>query len=162
MHPVAVLQVLVLITLANGAPVAAKKLLGAHGRWPLDCGIVLPDGQPLLGASKTVRGVVLSLLLTAAAAPLVGVPWRVGALIAAGAMAGDLASSFLKRRLRLRPSSRALGIDQIPEALLPALAAMGPLGLGVADAALVVALFFVGEIVASRLLYRVHLRDEPY
>ena len=43
-----------------------------------------------------------------------------GVVIGATAMAGDLLSSFCKRRLKLAPSSQALGLDQIPEVLLPA------------------------------------------
>ena len=39
----------------------------------------------------------------------------IGLLVAATAMAGDLLSSFLKRRLALAPSSQAIGLDQIPE-----------------------------------------------
>jgi hypothetical protein len=73
-----------------------------------------------------------------------------------------VASSFLKRRLNLPPSSQALGLDQIPESLFPMLACRGALSLTAADVALGVAIFFGGELVLSRLLYRVHLRDVPY
>ena len=34
-------------------------------------------------------------------------------------MAGDLLSSFTKRRMRLASSSMAPGIDQVPESVLP-------------------------------------------
>ncbi len=57
---------------------------------------------------------------------------------------------------------RALGLDQLPESLLPLLACRATLALTAAEIALVVVLFFGGEIVLSRLLYKVHLRDEPY
>lgn len=77
-------------------------------------------------------------------------------------MAGDLCSSFLKRRLALAPSSRALGLDQLPESLLPLLVCRAALSLTAADIVFAVILFFAGEIVLSRLLYRIHLRDEPY
>ena len=77
-------------------------------------------------------------------------------------MAGDLFSSFVKRRLNLRPSSRALGLDQVPESLFPLLACRDVLSLTAADIALAVGIFFVGELILSRLLYKAHLRDEPY
>ena len=77
-------------------------------------------------------------------------------------MAGDLFSSFGKRRLGLAPSSQALGLDQVPESLLPLLACRTALSLTAADIALAVVIFFIGELVLSRLLYRAHLRDEPY
>ena len=78
------------------------------------------------------------------------------------AMAGDLFSSFVKRRLGLPPSSRALGLDQIPESLLPLLVCRQSLSLTALDIGLAVAIFFVGELGISRLLYKAHLRDEPY
>ncbi|HZB93198.1 MAG TPA: hypothetical protein VE397_17260 [Stellaceae bacterium] len=162
MHSLIVLRSLALLLLANGTPVAAKKILGRRLAQPLDAGVKLPDGRPLLGPSKTVRGVVLSLLVTAAGAPLLGVAPSLGALFAGAAMAGDLLSSFAKRRLDFRPSSRALGLDQVPESLLPLLACRSALGLTDVDVALAVSVFFLGEIALSRLLYWVHLRDEPY
>ncbi len=77
-------------------------------------------------------------------------------------MAGDLFSSFVKRRLNFPPSSQAIGIDQVPESLLPMLACRDALALTAADIALGVGIFFVGELIVSRLLYRIHLRDRPY
>ena len=85
-----------------------------------------------------------------------------GALVGSAAMAGDIFSSFVKRRLRLPPSSRATGLDQIPESLFPLLACRSVLALTVADIAIGVVLFFVGEIVLSRLLYRLRVRAHPY
>ena len=77
-------------------------------------------------------------------------------------MAGDLFSSFCKRRFGLPSSSRASGLDQIPESLLPLLACRNLLALTITDIAVCVVMFVVGEIVLSRLLYAVHLRDRPY
>jgi hypothetical protein len=77
-------------------------------------------------------------------------------------MAGDLFSSFLKRRMDLPPSSRAIGLGQVPEALFPLLACREALSLTALDIASTVAVFFVGELLLSRLLYSVHLRDQPY
>jgi CDP-diglyceride synthetase len=161
-HPLLDLQLLVLLAVANTAPLLGKRALGDRLAWPLDGGLTFVDGRPLFGASKTVRGLVLALLATAAAGALVGPDWRIGALVAAGAMAGDLLSSFLKRRFGLTPSSRATGLDQIPESLLPLLACRAALPLTVADIALLVVLFFLGEVLFSRLFYRLGLRDRPY
>jgi hypothetical protein len=77
-------------------------------------------------------------------------------------MAGDLASSFLKRRMALPPSSRASGLDQVPEALIPLLACRDPLSLTMADIGATAALFFIGEVLLSRVLFAVRLRDRPY
>jgi hypothetical protein len=62
-------------------------------------------------------------------------------------MIGDLFSSFCKRRFGLPSSSRARGLDQIPEALLPLLACRDLLILTGGDIVLCVVVFVVGEVV---------------
>jgi hypothetical protein len=162
MHPWQNLQLLVLLMLANGAPVAAKNILGDRFSYPLDAGVEFVDGRPLFGRSKTIRGIVLAVLVTTAGAPLIGLDWRIGVMTGSLAMAGDLASSFVKRRMALPPSSRASGLDQVPEALLPLLASRNLLSLSIADIGVVVGLFFIGEVLLSRILYALSLRDRPY
>lgn len=156
------LRSLILLGLANGVPLAARTFIGERWSQPIDGNRRFVDGWPIFGRSKTIRGAALAILATTAAAPLLGLDWRIGALFGSLAMAGDLASSFCKRRLGLPPSSPALGLDQIPEALFPLLACRAPLALGAAGIALVVAIFFAGEVLLSRLLYAFHLRERPY
>ncbi len=162
MHPVALLQLLVLLGIANGAPVVAKKLLGGAWAWPLDGAARFIDGRPLLGRSKTLRGILVALIAPLAAAPLLGLRPSLGAVVGATAMAGDLFSSFVKRRLDRPPSSRATGLDQLPEALLPLLACRSALSLTAVDIIVGAAVFFAGDVVLSRLFYRLGLRDRPY
>ena len=162
MQVVVIFQILVLLGLANGTPVIAKKLLGDRLAYPLDGGIRFVDGRPLFGASKTLRGVVLAITVTAVLAPLVGLSLKTGAVIGATAMLGDLFSSFLKRRMKLPASSQALGLDQVPESLFPLLACRNALSLGLIDMAAVVVVFFVGELIVSRVLYKLRIRDRPY
>ena len=162
MHFWLIAQMLVLLTLANGTPVITKDVLENRFASPIDTGAKFVDGRPLFGSSKTFRGIFLSILVTSACAPAVAATWKIGALVASVAMAGDLFSSFLKRRLNLPPGSKATGLDQVPESLLPLLAGRSALPLTVLDIAAVVAIFFVGELALSRLLYHFHLRDHPY
>ena len=162
MHPWSILQLLVLLMLANGTPVIAKKIFGERFAYPLDGGFKFLDGRALFGQSKTLRGVVLAVLVTTAGAPLIGIDWGIGALVGSLAMVGDLASSFLKRRMALPPSSRASGLDQLPEALFPLLACRNPLSLTMADIGITAVLFFVGEVLLSRVFYAFRLRDRPY
>ena len=157
-----ILQILVLLTFANGTPIVAKKIFGSRFALPLDAGIIFFDGRPVFGASKTMRGIVVSILITSAIAPFIGLDLTIGAIVASSAMAGDLFSSFVKRRLNFRSSSQALGLDQVPESLFPMLACRDALSLTIADIALGVGIFFVGALILSRLLFRAHLRDEPY
>src|SRR5579871_477203 len=120
------------------------------------------DGRPLFGRAKTLRGVAGAIAASTAAAPLIGLSWRIGLLVGAAAMAGDLFSSFLKRRLGCAPSTPLIGLDQIPESLFPLLVCVVPLSLTAVDIILGVALFFVGDLLISRLLYAFDLRDRPY
>ncbi len=162
MHPILVLQLLFLLMLANGTPVIAKKILRDRCSYPLDGHLCFTDGRPLLGRSKTIRGVVLAVLVTTAGGPLIGLGWEIGLLVGIFAMAGDVFSSFSKRRLGLPSSSRATGLDQVPESLFPLLACRGLLPLTAADIVVGVVIFIVGEVVLSRLLYAYRLRDRPY
>jgi CDP-2,3-bis-(O-geranylgeranyl)-sn-glycerol synthase len=162
MHPVVVLQLLILLMLANGTPVIAKKMLGVRYSYPLDGNLTFADGRPVFGRSKTIRGVVLAVLVTTVGSPLIGLGWKTGLFVGSFAMAGDLFSSFCKRRLGLPSSSRASGLDQIPESLLPLLACRDLLALTAADIVVCVVMFVIGEVVLSRLLYAVRLRDRPY
>ena len=162
MHFRPILQLLLLLGLANGAPVLLNRLLGRRLAYPLDAGLILPDRQPLFGSSKTIRGVLVGLLAATLAAPVLQLSWSIGFTVGAVAMAGDLLSSFSKRRLRLPAGSRATSLDQIPESLLPALACRHVLALTTPDILTIVGLFFLGEILLSLLFYKLHLRERPY
>ncbi|MDX8479548.1 CDP-archaeol synthase [Mesorhizobium sp. VK24D] len=155
-------QCLVLLTLANGVPVIAKRLLGDRLAWPIDGGWLFWDGQPLLGKSKTLRGLLLAILAAAVGGTVVGLGMPIGALVGFGAMAGDMLSSFLKRRLRLASSAEAPGLDQVPESLLPLVLVEDFVGLSVWDILIGVGAFWIGELMVSRLLYMLRIRDRPY
>ena len=162
MHFDLITQCMFLLVIANGAPILASRMLGDAFSQPLDCGITLPDGHPLFGTSKTFRGIIAALAATALLAPVIGVSWGTGLILAALATAGDLVSSFVKRRLGLTPSCRFTGLDQIPEALVPAMAGIRLLGLSVYDVTFVVALFFMGAIILSRIFFKLKIRQHPY
>ena len=155
-------QLLLLIGVSNGTPVIVKKLFGDFWSWPLDGKYKFVDHRPFFGDSKTVRGIVFSLIFTALCAPLFGIHWYFGLLIASTAMAGDLFSSFIKRRSGKPPSSMALGIDQVPESLFPMIAAHYMLNVSWVGVVIVTVLFFILELALSKILYRLKIRDEPY
>ena len=162
MNMALVIQMLVLLAIANGTPVIIKRLFGARADWEIDGGMRLADGRFVFGPSKTIRGTVSSVIATALIAAAVGLTLYAGVVVALGAMAGDLASSFIKRRLGLEPSSKATGLDQIPEALLPCLLLLTILPLTAGDIAVIVLIFFGGEIIFSKVLFRAGVRDRPY
>ena len=162
MQVLLLLQLLILLVVANGSAVAAKKLFRGTLARPLDGGALFVDGRPVFGPTKTIRGVVVSVLSTAISATLMGLGWRVGVLIATFAMAGDLFSSFVKRRLDLAPSSMAIGLDHIPEFLFPLLASRLLLPLSILDVMAGATIFVVGALILSPLLFKLNLRDEPH
>ncbi|MDQ0390299.1 CDP-archaeol synthase [Labrys monachus] len=156
------LRLLVLLGVANSMPMFAKTLFGDRCAAPLDGGVILSDGRPLFGSSKTFRGLLVSLACTTLASAVLGLGWANGAIIAAGAMAGDLAASFIKRRHGVKVHGQAFGLDQIPEALVPLLLVGLRLGLCWTSVALLLALFVVLEVLLSRLLFRLGLREQPF
>jgi len=156
-----ILQVLILVGVANAAPIVARELLGERLNRPLDGGKTFIDGAPIFGSTKTVRGLLAPLLMCAAGAALLGLSASFGAGFAAAAMLGDLFSSFIKRRMGVASSSPVTGLDQIPEALFPALAALPYLDLRALDVAIIVTLFFLLDIAVSPVLYRLRIRKTP-
>jgi len=156
------LELFVMLVLANGAPVVAAALLKKRWSAPVDGGRLWRDGRPILGNSKTWRGVVSGALACALFALMTGLGVVFGFLFGLLGLAGDMLSSFIKRRLGLASSARALGLDQIPEALLPMLLAMWWLPVSIWVVLVVVVLFTLSNIYGSPLLYRLGIRRQPH
>lgn len=155
-------NIILLLVVVNGAPILAARAFGSRGQLPVDLGRLLADGHPLFGSSKTWRGLVAAALAGALCAPLLGFSPSFGLLFAALAMAGDLFSSFCKRRRGLAPSDQSLGLDQLPESFLPVLYAVPVTGLPWWWLFLLPALFMVLELLVSRPLYWLKIRKRPY
>ncbi|SFK38302.1 CDP-2,3-bis-(O-geranylgeranyl)-sn-glycerol synthase [Nitrosomonas aestuarii] len=156
------LQLLLLIITANGAPIMLRFLARNRMIYPVDFGYVFFDNKRLLGNSKTWRGLIVAIATTSLFALLLGYSIETGLLIASGAMSGDLLSSFVKRRLGMRPSSMAPFLDQIPESLFPALLVMQAFDLTALNILYLVSLFVIFELTVSRLLYEIGIRKRPY
>ena len=155
-----VCSLLTIVLLSNAAPVFAQFAFGKHLARRIDGGRRLADGRPLLGAAKTYRGVAAALLLTAPAAELLGLGWRLGLIIALAAMAGDLLSSFVKRRLGKPVHARSALLDGIPEVLLPVLAVAVPLALTWLEGLVVVFGFVTLHTLLERLAVRFRQRPQ--
>ncbi len=109
---VAALYIIVPTYCVNGAPV-----IFGGGR-PIDLGRSLSDGERILGDNKTVRGFLAGLIVGA----VVGVFGAylfsknlllVSVLASLGALLGDLAGAFLKRRLKIKPGGPLPVVDQL-------------------------------------------------
>jgi len=114
--------------MANQAPLLARDLPLLDV--PVDGGRTWRDGNRLLGAHKTVRGLVVGVIAGAATAIVqayVAVPSRyitapvvrplvLGCALGAGALLGDLAGSFLKRRCGVASGDDWFPVDQLDAA----------------------------------------------
>lgn len=147
-------RALLLVGAASAVPWAVGRALG--GRWatPLDFGFRLWDGKRLLGDHKTWRGVISSVLACASIASVVGPSAMHGAGMAAVALLGDAVSSAVKRRLALPPGAEVVGLDQLPEVLLPAILFAEPLGLGTGEVVVVAVAFMILDVCFTPLRQR--------
>jgi len=78
----------------------------------VDGGALWTDGKPILGANKTIRGTITGVL----AGTIIGIlqgNFLGGFAQSAGALLGDLISSFYKRRRDYPPGSSMPVIDQL-------------------------------------------------
>lgn len=155
-------ELFVMLVLANGSPVIAARLLHGHGNRPIDGGRLWHDGRPLLGPSKTWRGLIVGTLSCLLFALVAGLDWLFGALFGLLALWGDMVSSFTKRRMGLAASARAPWLDQLPEAVLPMLLAWFWLGLPFVHAMVVAVVFSVSNMLLSPLFYRLGIRKQPH
>ncbi|MCJ7423792.1 CDP-2,3-bis-(O-geranylgeranyl)-sn-glycerol synthase [Candidatus Bathyarchaeota archaeon] len=96
---------------ANAIPVIAG------GGSPLDLGKNFVDGRPIFGRNKTFRGFFFGLtvgtVIGLAESALFGYHLLFGLLLSLGALLGDLAGAFLKRRLDLAPGDMLPVVDQV-------------------------------------------------
>ncbi|MFN2360545.1 MAG: CDP-archaeol synthase [Marinobacter sp.] len=156
------LELFVMLVLANGAPVVAALVFGQRWAAAVDGGRLWHDGRPLLGKSKTWRGVVSGTLACGLFAWITGIGLMFGLTFGLLGLAGDLISSFIKRRAGLASSARATGLDQVPEALLPMILAWYWLDLNGLVVTGVVVIFTLSNILLSPLLYRLGIRHQPH
>jgi hypothetical protein len=148
-------QLLLLLIITNATPVIVSLLAGRRWNWPLDGNRLFLDQKPLLGPSKTLRGIAAAVVVTTLIAPLFDLTLTEGALFALLAMTGDLCSSFLKRRLGIASSRSVPLLDQLPETLLPLWGLQAALGTTFSEILVAVALFVVVDLLLSRLM-RMH------
>jgi len=83
-------------------------------------------------------------------------------MVAVLAMAGDLCSSFIKRRLGIKSSDKATGLDQIPESAFPLLYLSIINEMTFAYSIVGIILFTITEPFISRILFRIGIRQRPY
>jgi CDP-2,3-bis-(O-geranylgeranyl)-sn-glycerol synthase len=133
-----------------------------------------PLHRRLLGEHKTVVGTALGLaaaLLVAGVESRFGAPtlvaatrewWLHGLLCGVGALGGDAAKSWLKRRRGIPPGGRWVPFDQL-DFQVGALVAAGPgAGLTALDVAMVLVLGFLGDLAVNRIAWWLGIKPTPW
>ena len=156
-------KALFLVLVANSAPILIRQIpfLGKF-TYPLDCNVRFFDGRRLLGTSKTWRGLIAAILATLLCSFALQTGWFTGLAVGSLAMLGDSLSSFIKRRLAMPPSHMALGLDQIPESLLPIIYLHYLWQFDWQYIWVLVLIFTILELMLSRILFLLHIRKRPY
>lgn len=153
---------LLLIIVANGSPIIGRILFRDAFNMAVDFGMRMPDGNPVFGLSKTWRGILFAITTTSMTGLLLGYGVDTGAMIALYALAGDLMSSFIKRRMGVESSGMAPLLDQVPESALPAYMMRTTFDLDKTSIVLLVLIFIISELSLSHILYRWGIRKRPY
>ena len=139
--------------------------------WP---GWNRPINARSLGSHKTTVGAVGGVLVATAVALLQSrLGWRgsivdydqwllVGLLLGVGAMGGDLAKSYVKRRVGIAPGSRWVPADQL-DFVIGALVLIAPMArIGWLDVTLILAISFVGDLAVNQVAFRLGVRDTAW
>jgi CDP-2,3-bis-(O-geranylgeranyl)-sn-glycerol synthase len=96
---------------ANATPVIAG------GGLPIDLGRKFIDGKAIFGKNKTFRGFFVGLVVGTGVglseSAVFNYPLMFGLLLSLGALFGDLAGAFLKRRLGIAPGNLLPIVDQV-------------------------------------------------
>jgi CDP-2,3-bis-(O-geranylgeranyl)-sn-glycerol synthase len=145
---------------ANATPVLAG------GGQPLDFGKKFFDGKPIFGKNKTFRGFFFGLAIGVVAGlaedVVFGYPLMFSVLSPLGALMGDLAGAFLKRRLGIAPGGLLPIIDQV-DFVVGALLFSLPLSIIYWELAIAVLIITPPiHLFTNFLAYKLKLKNNPW
>ena len=145
---------------ANATPVLAG------GGLPLDFGKNFVDGRRVFGKNKTFKGfffgLMIGVLVGLAESYLFGYPLLFSVLSPLGALLGDLAGAFLKRRLDIAPGGLLPVVDQV-DFVVGAIVFSLPLAIITLD--LAVAMLIITppiHLLTNFLAYKLKLKSNPW
>jgi len=160
---------------ANMAPVICKKMFKFLAK-PIDFGKTL-NGKPIFGKNKTWRGLIVAVMFgiiiayiqfllkdTFAAITIINYSnwFWIGLLLGLGAILGDLAKSFFKRRVGVKSGQPWIPFDQI-DYTLGAILFVSLIyfpGWNILITAL--AMNFLLHIIVNHIAYWTHIRNEKW
>jgi CDP-2,3-bis-(O-geranylgeranyl)-sn-glycerol synthase len=145
---------------ANAFPVIAG------GGPPLDLGKTFFDGKPIFGKNKTIRGFFFGLAIGVAVGlleiMLFSYPLLFCVLSPLGALSGDLAGAFVKRRLGIAPGGLLPIIDQI-DFVIGAILFSLPLAIIYWELAIAVIIITPPiHLLTNFLAYKLKLKNNPW
>jgi CDP-2,3-bis-(O-geranylgeranyl)-sn-glycerol synthase len=149
---------------ANAVPVIAG------GGRPMDFGKNFFDGKPVLGKNKTFRGfffgLAIGIFVGAVESLVFSYPFPFSVLFSVltplGALCGDLAGAFLKRRLGIAPGDLLPIIDQI-DFVVGALFFSLPLAVMYLELAVAVIIITPPiHLLTNFLAYKLKLKKNPW
>ncbi|MBS7659162.1 CDP-2,3-bis-(O-geranylgeranyl)-sn-glycerol synthase [Candidatus Bathyarchaeota archaeon] len=146
---------------ANAAPV----LFG--GGTPIDMDRKFLDGKPIFGKNKTFKGFISGLLVGTFAGFLEsiifpGYQMSLGFFISLGALLGDLAGAFLKRRIGMAPGEMLPIIDQIDFIMGAIILAFPFFELTLELVAVIFVITIPLHVLTNFVAYRLGLKSKPW
>lgn len=160
---------------ANASPLLVKNFV--KKRHPVDFGKNFIDGRRIFGENKSwegvVAGVLVGVVVGVALLPLYGyMPAELaiaGFMQGAGSMVGDLANSFLKRRLGMKPGAPLPVLDQISFMIvsltliwLTKIDRLVGIKLGAPEALIAICAAMVLHPLTNYIAYLLKLKEVPY
>jgi len=147
---------------ANAIPVIAG------GGLPMDFGKTFFDGKPIFGSHKTFRGFLSGLVVGTAVGLLESLvfnyPLFFGTVLSLGALLGDLAGAFVKRRLGVAPGNLMPVFDQV-DFVVGALVFSIPFFLQFLSLPLVIAVLVITpplHLLTNFVAYKMGLKNNPW
>jgi CDP-2,3-bis-(O-geranylgeranyl)-sn-glycerol synthase len=147
---------------ANAVPVIAG------GGLPIDLGNNFLDGKPIFGMNKTFRGFLVGLAVGTAVGLVESIAFgyrlEFGLLLSLGALFGDLAGAFVKRRFSIRPGDMLPVVDQV-DFIIGAIVFSLPLSLQFESWQLFAAVLVITppiHLLTNFAAYKLGLKNNPW
>jgi CDP-2,3-bis-(O-geranylgeranyl)-sn-glycerol synthase len=147
---------------ANALPVVAG------GGLPVDFGRKFFDGKPIFGKNKTYRGFFFGLAVGTVAGlgetVVFHYPVLFGLLLSLGALLGDLAGAFLKRRLNIAPGGLLPVVDQV-DFIVGAIVFSLPIFIDALSFELIITVLIITppiHLLTNLVAYKLGLKSNPW
>lgn len=128
----------------------------------MDFGKYFIDGRPIFGRGKTFRGFFLGLAIGFFTGILIGIPILQSLLISLGALVGDLAGAFVKRRLSIKPGDPAPLLDQFDFMLGATLLSQSWNHLDPRSIIIVMAITPIAHLISNFSAYLLKIKNVPW